>query len=276
MTRKEFPQLPSTLVDLHVVDYRGTTPDAAHASLHSAILRLNLDEVGRTSSSRNLHQELIAAVDSAVAPLCEMLPRERLLNAVRNSGNTTKAAVLRRASERLIATNLPLILSLTEGDDLNFSTAAIHALRNSANPSATQTLVEIASNPNRKPGAVEKSAFEIRRAVAVHSLAASKYSSAHPEVIRLLSTKDEVLISETANAIALHPRSSWSQPLANLIGQSDEKTQVYLLTIPRPKLHPEWKYPSPPVCQQSRKQRAERSSAIHDECDDVSRHGNQN
>ena len=229
VTRAEFPQLPSALVDFHIVDYRGKTPNAAHAALHSAILRLNVAEAGRTSSSRNVHPELIAAVDSAVSPLCEMLPRERLLNAVRNADEASKAAVLRRGSERFIATNLPLIFSLTENDDLNVATAAIHALRNSSSPSATQKLVDIASNRNRKSGAVEKSAFEIRRAVAVHSLTASKYASAHPEVIRLLSTKDEALISETANAIALHPRSSWRQPLADLISRSDEKTQVFLL-----------------------------------------------
>jgi hypothetical protein len=234
---EKFTPFPSAILDFHVVNYRAVTPDAAEktrraailAAKFSAIRRLNLAEGGRSSSSRNVHGELIAAIDSAVAPLCESLPRDELVLSVRNGDSATRAAVLRHAAERLSQASLPLILSLTDDADLNVATAAIYALRSSSNNTATQKLVDIASNRNRPPGAAAKSASELRRTVAVHSLAASKYATAHPEVIRLLSTNDEFLIAETANAIAAHPRPVWSEPLAALIGDSSSKTQVHLL-----------------------------------------------
>jgi tetratricopeptide (TPR) repeat protein len=225
---EKFAPFPSTIVDFHIVNYRTPDSGAAHARTHSAIRRLNLSE-GGSSSSRNVHGELIAAVDSAVTPLCESLPRDELVLSVRTGDNATRAAVLRHAAERLSQASLPLILSLTDDADLNVATAAIYALRSSRNNAATQRLVDIASNRNRPPGAAAKSASKLRRTVAVCSLAASKYATAHPEVMRLLSTKDEFLISETANAIAAHPRPVWSEPLAALIGDSPSKTQVHLL-----------------------------------------------
>jgi tetratricopeptide (TPR) repeat protein len=227
VVNEDFPPLPTAVVDFHLVNYLTPVAGAAHVRLHSVIRRLNLGE--GSSSSRNVHDELIAAVDSAVTPLCESLPRDELIRSVRNGDNTTKAAVLRHAAERLSQSSLPQILSLTDDADLNVSTAAIFALRSSSSDAATQKLVALATNRNRPPGAAAKSTSEVRRTVALHSLVASKYATAHPEVMRLLSINDEFLLSETANAIVAHPRPVWSEPLAALIGNSPAKTQVHLL-----------------------------------------------
>jgi hypothetical protein len=222
----DFPAMPAKIVDVHLVNHQAVRSPVA---LNSTIRRLHLDNSGRNATARNSHNELIAAVDSAVAPLCELLPRDELLRSVRQGGNATKAAVLRHAAERLIKTNLPLILSLTDDADLNVATAAIYALRTSGNAAASKKLVNIAVTQDGVSDAAAKSASEIRRTVAVHSLAASKFATAHPEVIRLLATNDEFLITETANAIVAHPRPVWSEPLAKLIEKSNEKTQVHLL-----------------------------------------------
>ena len=228
---ENFPPLPSAVVDFHVVNYRVLNPNAARALLHARIrgLCLNLDR--GLPASRNSHSELVAAVDSAVAPLCEVLPREELLRSVRESSNATKAAVLRHAAERLVQNNLPLILSLTENKNLNVSAAAIFALRTSNDSRASEKLVAIARTKNLAAGAAARSVSEVRRTVAVHSLAGSKYASVHPEIIALLSENDadELLIAEISNAIVSHPRPMWSEPLATLMEQSKGKSQVRLL-----------------------------------------------
>ena len=226
-----FPPLPSTLVDFHVVNYRVVPPNVARTLLHSTIRGLCLNLDGGPPSSRNSHSELVAAVDSAVAPLCEILPPEELLRAVREGDDATKAAVLRRGAERLVKNNLPLILSLTEDRNLNVAAAAIFALRTSGDSRASQKLVELARTKNLAAGADARSVSEVRRTVAVHSLAGSKYATAHPEVIALLSENDadEFLITQTCNAIESHPRPMWSEPLATLMKQSPEKSQVHLI-----------------------------------------------
>mgnify|MGYP002628089971 CR=1 FL=1 len=227
-----FPPLPATIVDFHIVNFSVPNPNAARALRQLAIRELCLNGIGGSPTSRNSHSELIAAVDSAVAPLCEVLPREELLRSVREGGDATRAAVLRHAAERLVDNNLPLILSLTEDKDLNVAAAAIFALRTSGDARATEKLVEIARARNFAAGAEARSVSEVRRTVAVHSLAGSKYATAHPEVIALLSTNDaddEFLITETSNAIVAHPRPMWSEPLATLMEQSAEKSQVHLI-----------------------------------------------
>jgi len=231
VVNENFPPLPSTLVDFHVVNYRVPNPNAARARLHYTIrgLCLNLDR--GPPASRNSHSELVAAVDSAIAPLCEVLPREQLLRSVRESSNATKAAVLRHAAERLVQNNLPLILSLTENKNLNVAAAAIFALRTSNDSRASEKLVEIARTKNLAAGADARSVSEVRRTVAVYSLAGSKYATVHPKIIALLSENDadEFLIAEISNAIVSYPRPMWSEPLATLMEQSKEKSQVRLL-----------------------------------------------
>lgn len=231
VVNENFPPLPSAVVDFHVVNYRVPNPNAARALLHSRIRGLCLNQDRGPPASRNSHSELVAAVDSAIAPLCEVLPREELLRSVRESSNAAKAAVLRHAAERLVQNNLPLILSLTENKNLNVAAAAIFALRTSNDSRASEKLVAIARTKNLAAGADARSVSEVRRTVAVHSLAGSKYATVHPEIIALLSENDadEFLIAEISNAIVSHPRPRWSEPLATLMEQSKEKSQVRLL-----------------------------------------------
>lgn len=229
VVNEDFPALPVAIVDLHVVNFRAENSNAGHTSEHSTIRRLNLSDRGRSSTARNTHEELIAAVDAAVTPLCEVLSRDELLRSIRQGDNATRAAVLRNSAERLIKSNLRLILSLTDDADLNVASAAIYSLRTSGDVLASKKLVDVAVTVDRAADAAAKSASEIRRTVAIHSLAASKFATAHPEIIELLKSNDEFLISETTNAIVAHPRPVWSEPLARLMDESNEKTQVHLL-----------------------------------------------
>jgi hypothetical protein len=146
----------------------------------------------------------------------------------------TKASVLRHGAERLVDASLPLIISMTDDADANVSNAAVFALRRSGNQTAIEMLVSIATLDEGVPAKAaskndQRAASEERRIVAVHSLVASKYATAHAEVFRLLSVDDSLLRVETAKAIAENPRPVWSQPLAGLFQKADAQHQVELL-----------------------------------------------
>lgn len=223
----DFPALPTSIVDFHVVNFRKSPFETPHAAIRQLALRkLNGSPEAWTAAARNVHHELVAAIDSAVAPLCDSLPREELLRAIRSEDDATKAAVLRHGAERLISANLPLILSLTDDENLNVSAGAIFALRTSRSPAAITKLVDIATSKTDSKEPLEVAASHIRRTVAVRSLAASKFAVAHSKVIELLNTNDEFLLTETPEAIVSYPRQIWSEPLATLIRQSDNETQI--------------------------------------------------
>lgn len=223
----DFPALPTSIVDFHVVNFRESRSETPHPAIRQLALRkLNGSPGAWNAAARNVHDEPVAAIDSAVAPLCDSLPREELLRAIRSEDNATKAAVLRHGAERLIGANLALILSLTDDENLNVSSGAIFALRTSRSPAAITKLVDIATSKTASKEPLQIAASHIRRTVAVRSLAASKFAIAHSKVIELLNTNDGFLLTETPEAIVSYPRQIWSEPLATLIRQSDNETQI--------------------------------------------------
>jgi tetratricopeptide (TPR) repeat protein len=230
VVNNNFPSLPSSVIDFHYVTYQAA-PRARSVPNPDAVQRWPVPaNISFNGTSRNVHDHLAAAVDSAVAPLCEVLPREELLKAIRQGDAFTTAAVLRHGAERLVDGNLPLILSMTKAGDPDVANAAIFALRSSGSPTAINALVgfamfEVTSVSDKDA----RSAANERRIAAVQSLAASRYATAHSEVLRLLSSEDPVLRTTTAQAIAANPRPTWSAALAALFLKVDESRQVELL-----------------------------------------------
>ncbi len=223
----DFPALPTSIVDFHVVNFRASRSETPHPAIRQLALRkLNGSPGAWSAAARNVHDEPVAAIDSAIAPLCDSLPREELLRAIRGEDDATKAAVLRHGAERLIGTSLPLILSLTDDENLNVSCGAIFALRTSRSPAAITKLVDIATSKSKSKESLEIAESHIRRTVAVRSLAASKFAVAHSKVVELLNTNDGFLLTEASEAIVNYPRRIWSEPLAALIQQSDNKAQA--------------------------------------------------
>lgn len=228
-----FPTMPTSIIDFHIVNFQDPSPTTDLARRTDGGVRWPTPETGAWSpSTRNVHQRLASAVDSAVAPLCDILSREKLLQAVRRGDSLTRAAVMRHGSERLIDGNLPLILSLIMDADPDVANAAIFALRSSSNPVAIKSLVEIATSENDTAATTTNDAspaLHARRTVAVQSLAASKYAAAHSEIIRLFSSDDSFLRTATAAAVTENPRPVWSEPLVALFQNSGEARQVELL-----------------------------------------------
>lgn len=223
-----FPSLTS-VIDLHYVDRRSST-ETEQKNDEDIALPDPFEDDAWNGPSRNTHQHLVEAVDSAIAPLCEMVSREELVRSIRDADNLTKAAVLRHGAERLVDTHLPTILALTNDRNPAVAGAAVFALRRSGDPAAIQTLVTIAkADDTVRPESDADTAPTQKRAIAVQSLAASKYAVAHSEVLGLLSIDDPVLRVTTAQAIAANPRPAWSEPLATLFQKADAADRAELL-----------------------------------------------
>lgn len=220
VVNEDFPALPTNVVDLHFVSPgpHSIDPDFVEGEPSG---RLEGDSgTGWNAATRNIHRHVSEAVDSAVEPLCGLLPREQLLRSVRSGDALTRASVLKHAGERLASEYLALILSMTDEEHPVVSRAAVFALRYSGSQVAIQALLEIARQN-------EQSAA--RRTAAIHSLVESKYAVAHAEVEKLLASDDEFLRVQTAIAVAGSPRPVWKQPLAQLFRQADEGRRVELL-----------------------------------------------
>lgn len=230
VVNENFPAFPTDVVDFHFVSPSSRESDTESGDT-IAVGRHGTDaDYDWSPATRNIHQHVAEAVSSAVAPLCERLSREQLLRSVRTGDVLTRASVLQHAAERLVYGNLRLILSMTVDADATVAGAAVYALRYSGSQTAIETLLDIVRGMGDWPGQADSpTVSEERRIVAVRSLVASKYSTAHLEVMKLLTADDSFLRVQTARAVAEAPRPVWARHLAELFEDADEEQRVELL-----------------------------------------------
>lgn len=234
VVNENFPALPAEVVDFHFVAPGTSASDTESDETIAAGGHATDAGSGWSPATRNIHQHVAEAVNSAVAPLCERLSREQLLRSVRTGDALTRAAVLRHAAERLVNGNLRLILSMTDDADARVAGAAVYALRYSDSQTAIEKLLNIARGLSDWPGqagapAAREERREERRIVAVRSLVASKYSTAHGEVTKLLMADDSFLRVQAARAVADAPRPVWARQLAELFDDANDDQRVELL-----------------------------------------------
>lgn len=123
VTHRHLPPAPSGVIDFHLVQPVDENGPAALAGL------------------RNVHSDRNTAIDAAIRPLCELLPRETLISELRNGTAISRRAVLRHGAENLTPADLSSVIELTESDDEETRFAAIRALRHFGNDAAEKTLI---------------------------------------------------------------------------------------------------------------------------------------
>lgn len=216
---ERFPPLPTGVVDFHYVDFQPVKRPSSNDDLPEEGL-----DVSWSGQSHNVHQSVVAAVDSAIAPLCDSLPREHLVECIRHGDEYSSAAVLRHSGERLTASELPLILSLTEHKSPLVATAAVDSLRSFRQAQALNQLIALAR------GSLDGATRSKVREAAVRSLAGSRYAEAHQKLIELLDDDDAELRGLIVEAMEAEPRPVWVEPLSRLFRAAGESDRVQVLS----------------------------------------------
>lgn len=195
-----FAALPSGIVAVHLTE--ASTADEL-AQRPDRLLADNYE---------NVHPRLQDAVDAAVAPLCDRLPRELLLRELREGDAVSQQAVLRHCGERLLDEDLPLILSFLESENTDLRLAAFETLRHFATQSAIAALTNAA-----------RTGDEATSREALATMATSRYGAVRSQLLTLLESSEGTLRQRVAETLGRYPHSDWAPRLFELASDSDSE-----------------------------------------------------
>lgn len=202
-----FPQIPSEILAIHLTESPPTSDK-----------RPRVDRL-MSEHYDNVHSTLESAVEAAVLPLCERLPRALLLVELRDGETVSRQVVLRHCGERLADEDLPLILGLLKSEHKALRLAVLETLRHFETPSAIAALTT-ASQSNDEEAAL----------AALSAMATSRYGSVRDRMLTLLETADKTLRLRVTNALARHPQSDWASRLLELADDADVDVRRAALT----------------------------------------------
>ena len=201
-----FPPVPSDVVALHLTQSPG---DGNATPRRGGLQADNYQKVHATPS---------AAVEAAIAPLCERLPRELLLRELREGMPISQRAVLRHGGERLRNDDLPLILDFTTSSEKPLRLAAFTTLRHFNSPLVIETLTTAA-----------RSADTDTARGALNAMVTSRYGAVRDALPALLQSADNDLRERAAQALARFPHSDWAPLMFDLT--SDPSADIRRLAL---------------------------------------------
>jgi len=215
---ERFPQLSSEILTVHLTE--SPAPDD-EPSRRDRLLAEHYD---------NVHPTLAAAVEAAVIPLCERLPRELLLAELRHGKPVSVGVVLRHCGERLTDDDVPLILKFLQSDHASLRLAALETLRHFETPAAIAALNTAAQSQD-----------ETTALAALSAMATSRYGLVREQLLTLLETTDSTLRQRATRTLARHPQSEWAPRLIELAGDTDTEIRraalVGLIALGHPQLN---------------------------------------
>jgi HEAT repeat protein len=167
----------------------------------------------------NVHGTLESAIEAAVIPLCERLPREILLAELRDGEAVSRQVVLRHCGERLVDEDLPLILGFLKSEHKSLRLAALETLRHFETPAAVTALATASQSDD------EETAI-----AALSAMATSRYGSVRDRLLALLETADTKQRLRVTDTLARHPHSDWASRLLELADDADVEIRRAALT----------------------------------------------
>ena len=185
-TNEQYPIMPVRIRELHLAEIPG---NASRTVSYSSTLALRI------------HKTTPAAVAAALKSAYERLPLPELLQAITDGHKMTRVAALASGGGRLPASQLPMILKHADDDDPQFQRAALMALRHFGEPVAIKKLVEIAKKDTKQS------------AIAIESLASSRFAVAHDELLELLKNETPGSAKKIVTILARYPRAAWSETI---------------------------------------------------------------
>jgi HEAT repeat protein len=210
-----YPTIPSAISEFHLVDPKpGSTGTSYRTVIRNGV---------RTSQpynpyAKNVHKSVEIAIAAALKSAYEILPRDELVEEIQNGHRLTRAAALSVGGGRLDSEHLPVILKMAGDDDVEIQRAALIALRHFGESQAIETLVHYARK-NVKP----------LGETAVESLAGSRYSAAHGELLKLLEEDTLTSRKEIVNILGKYARPIWADTLYKFVTDKNSGVRVEAL-----------------------------------------------
>ncbi|MDB5390490.1 MAG: repeat-containing protein [Planctomycetaceae bacterium] len=186
---ENFPAIPSHLREIHLARM------PRHDQQHS-------EETAEEGVIKRVHKTEPDAVRAALQSACETLPRDELLGAIEKGHPWSRAAVLAYGAGRLSADKLPLILKYADDSDPAIQSAALTGLRHFGETQAIAKLLEY----------VRKN-VEPLSAVAISSLASSRFPAANEALLQVVKTEPPASKKTIVRVLAEFPRPIWSELL---------------------------------------------------------------
>ncbi len=193
-----FAALPSDILAVHLTE---TAAAKAGQQRPDRLLAEHYDHV---------HENLDEAVEAALIPLCERLPRDLLLREFREGEAVSQRAMLRHSGERLLDADLPLILGFLQTDQAELRLAALETLRHFESQPAIDALTTAAASDDEKTSLA-----------ALASMATSRFGSVRDRLLALVQTSNGPLRQRVAQTLALYPHADWAPRLLELARDSD-------------------------------------------------------
>ena len=203
---EQFPAIPSALREFHLVKYSDSDGSADYSGYRGG------------NFPQRVHKTAADAVGSALRSAYLALPRDELLQEIREGNALTRAAALAYGGGRLDAEHLPMLFEWIEDKDPNVQRSALQALSHFG---------EVA--------AVEKLVFYVQRNVepfsstAIESLAGSRFGTAHEALISLLKNEEPESKKRIVQVLAKYPRPIWSETLYEFA--SDQSAGLHLEAV---------------------------------------------
>ena len=187
---EQFPAIPGGLREFHLVKFADNDGSADYSGYrgNNTVLRV--------------HKSAAEAVGSALRTAYLALPRDELLQEIREGHVLTRAAALAYGGGRLDAEHLPQIFQWIEDKDPEVQKAALQALSHFGEPEAVEKLVHYA-----------KRNVEPLSSTAIESLAGSRFGTAHDALLSLLKNEEPESKKRIVQVLAKYPRPVWSETL---------------------------------------------------------------
>jgi HEAT repeat protein len=186
---ENFPAIPAHLREIHL----------ARMPRHD---QQQSDEAPEEGAIKRVHKTEPEAIRAALQSACETLPRDELLAAIETGHPWSRAAVLAYGAGRLPADKLPLILKYADDGDPAIQNAALMGLRHFGELQAIAKLIEYV-HKNVEPAS----------AVAIASLASSRFPAANEALLQIVKTEPNASKKTIVKVLAEYPRPIWSELL---------------------------------------------------------------
>lgn len=184
MQYSQLPALPVAMRELHLASLPGDDQSPWYGDGTGVVLHPSTESAA------------IAALRSAF----EVLPREELRKETAFGHRLSRAAALAHGAARLTQDDLPLILKASREEDELIRNSALQALSQFGEAAAVERLLE----------AAETGSPDVR-AVAVASLAGSRFPAGHLALRRYLETTTPEIRLSVIDVLAQYPRPIWSE-----------------------------------------------------------------